>query len=258
MLDSASHLMNPVRLFAAALIISTGPALHGASTYVSTVAFGGGATSGNPAVNLSLSDGPIDLYIYFVPEPGDEPFISISLDIDLSTAGVADLIGFSVVNPNIVIPAAGDFVTGARWNGTGGSLDSRERITGLSGVSVVEEGLDIANDGSGVTLDQGYDPSASAFYFGSVTLNPVGLGNTELRFSVGSIGIARSGDRPQPVGPTASIQFGDPEPTSVSGDSFGSTGSIADAVIRVIPEPSTGVLLGAALLPVLLRRRRRG
>ena len=116
--------------------------------------------------------------------------------------------------------------------------------------------MDVSNDGSGAFRDAGYDATAGAFYFGSVTLNPVGVGSTDLSLLVGTGGVERLGDNPRPVGPTVSLTFGDAEPTSVFGDDFGATGTVVDATVTVVPEPTTAVLLGVGALPGLLCRRR--
>ena len=127
----------------------------------------------------------------------------------------------------------------------------------MSGVSVDRAGLNIAHDGTGGSLDEGYDATANAFYFGKVSFDPVGIGTTELHLTVGSGGVARTGDQPQPDGPTVSLLFGHGEPSVVLGDEFGATGTIADATIHVIPEPViTSLLWSGLLLGLLLRRVR--
>ena len=246
--------MKLLRSLTAIVAFSTGANLFGATAFFSEAGFGDGATVGNPTINKTIADSPFELHIYFVPDKSDAAFVGISLGVTSSTAGVADLSSFSVLNPDVLVGATD---VDDRWNSTGGSLVGTEEITNLSGVSVDKAGLDAANDGLATFRDAGYDTSASAFYFGKVELDPVGLGTTELSLSVGSIGIARVGDQPQPTGPTVSLTFGGSEPTTVLGDDIGGTGTVADATINVIPEPSTALLAGAGLFFCVLCRRRR-
>lgn len=241
-----------VLLFLACALFSASP-LPGASAFFSTKGFGEGASQGNPEVFVNQAAANVDLHVYFVPDSVDARYLGISFDVTSATAGIADLVTFSVLNPDILM---GAIDVDDRWNSTGGSINSTELLTNFTGVSIDKAGLDPTNDGSGSFLDAGYDSTAAAYYFGNVTFDPVGLGSTDLSLSVGPIGIARAGDKPQPVGPTASLQFGAPEPATVSGDDIGATGEIFDARINVIPEPSATLLVVAGLfLSCLLRRK---
>ena len=254
--------MKLFRIFTAAAVLTAGSTAFGASAYFSTVDFGGGASPGNPDIAFAnlASAVATDLHIYFVPGPGDPAYLGISIGVKSITPGVANLTNPIVMNYDIVIPAAGDLDSGDnRWDPVGVPGGTVDLISNFTGVAVSQKGLDVLNDGvaSGF-LDQGYDATASAFYFGKVTLDPVGEGSSEYFLTVGDIGIARSGDAPQPVGPTVSLTFGDAEPTAVLGDDFGGTGTMWDAriTIPVIPEPSTALLLGTGLLLGFFRRRR--
>jgi len=239
------------KVLTTAIAMATGSA-SGATVYFSTTGFGGGASLGNPDHTVAIGDANFDLHLYFVPEPGDAAFLGISVNLTSTVGGVADFVGLSVTNPDILVGAAD---VDDRWDGTGGTIPTPELISNMSGVAVTTAGLTIGNNGTGPFLDAGYDATAGAFYFGSITLDPVGLGTTEISISNGPIGTARAGDVPRPTGPVASIFYGD-DPTSVFGDDFGGTGTVTDATINVIPEPSTSILFGTGILFGFLRRRR--
>ena len=247
--------MKLLRILTAGIVLATGSAF-GATVYVSTTGFGGGAVLGNPVHTVDVGAANFDLHFYFIPDPGDAPFVGISVNAALTVGGVADFVGLSVLAPDVVVTAVPTIVTDSRWDGTGGTVTSPILITNMSGVAVTTAGLDVANDGSGALLDEGYDSSAGAFYFGSVTLDPLGVGTTVLSLSNGPIGTARVGDVPRPTGPVASLIYGDLEATTVFGDDFGGTGTTIDATINVVPEPSSFFLIGAGMLLSCLRRRR--
>jgi hypothetical protein len=241
----------------ATIVFATSSVAMGATAFFSTDGFGDGASIGNPHIqfNSLSSAAPADLHIYFVPESSDAKFLGISLGVRSTTPNVANMTAFSVSNFDFVI--APDTPLGeTRWNAAGVAGATVDLVSNLYGLSIDQAGLSVINDGVGSTfLDKGYDTSANAFYFGSVTLDPVGVGSTDYFLTVGDIGIARLGDNPQPTGPTASLTFGAAEPTSVFGDDFGATGTVYDAHITIIPEPSSILLLCSALVLSLRRRR---
>lgn len=250
--------MKLFRILTAAAVVATGSTAFGASVFFSTDGFGEGASLGNPDINYGSLSGaaPTDLHIYFVPEASDAKFIGISLGVNSTTPNVANMTAFSVSNFDFVV--APDTPLGQmRWNTVTDPSGTVDSVSNLNGISINQAGLAATNDGVGSAfLDKGYDATANAFYFGKVTLDPVGLGTSDYFLTVGDVGVARVGDQPQPAGPTVSMIFGASEPTSVLGDDFGATGTVYDARVTIVPEPSSALLLLCSSLVFGLRRRR--
>ena len=250
--------MKLFRFLTAAAVFATGSVAFGTTVFFSTDGFGEGASLGNPDISYSSVSGAAstDLHIYIVPDASDAPFIGISLGVRSTTPTVANMTAFSVNNFDLVI-APGTPLGQTRWNAVIEPSGTVDRVSNLNGISINQAGLAVFNDGVGSpNLDKGYDATADAFYFGKVTLDPVGIGTSDYFLMVGDIGVARAGDKPQPTGPTVSLIFGASESTPVLGDDFGASGSVYDARVTVIPEPSSAVLLLCATLAFGFRRRK--
>ena len=230
----------------ATLAVSITDQLPAAMVFMSESPFGAGAAASNPMVFKNPGD-VFDFHIYFVPAAGDNPYVSISLDVSSSNVATAAITGSSVPLFDILIPGAGGLDIGDRWSGVSAGTVSPGLVDNMTGVAVGVAGLDIANNGAGgpfTPTDEGYDATANAFYFGSVTVAVGGAGVSHLNLGVGAAGIVRNGDVPRPGSPQASIFFGSPEATARLGDDFGLFGTTADATVTVIPEPSAFTLLG--------------
>jgi len=239
------------------IVFATSSLAMGATAFFSTSGFGEGATVGNPDIQFDSTNSPTqDLHIYFVPESSDTKYLGISLGVRSTTPGVAEMTAFSVNNFDFV--SALDTPLGlSRWNTVGTPNGTADEVSNLTGVAIDQGGLFVGNDGkASATLDQGYDATADAFYLGQVTLDPVGEGTSDFFITVGDIGVARMGDQPQPTGPTVSLTFGASESTSVLGDDFGATGTVHDAQVTVIPEPTSAILLLCSTIVFGSRRRR--
>lgn len=219
-----------------ALLLGCCASSDAAVVFLSEQGFESGASPSNPELVKTNTDAPFDLHIYFVPDLGDPRYLEISLGVSSSTPGVASITAFTVLNPVILVGVA---PVAVRWDGVGGSLDSPQLISAMTGFADTSAGLNNAYDGSGAFRDAGYDSTAGAFYFGQITLDPTaGGGTTELNLLVGSDGVEREG-----ISPTGLV-FGFPESTLVLGDDIGATGTTYDARITVVPEPSAFAFLG--------------
>ncbi len=260
------QLMKPTRsvlVVLAALTLSLVPATpsFGATIFVSESGLNSGATLGNPSILKDVTDPAFDLNIYIIPDPVADvglTYLGLSLGVRLSTPGVARITGGAVPNYDILVAAAPGTDIDDRWDGaSGGTVSTDEFLDNMSGVSILADGIKLTNVGPLPGLfDDGYDTVAGAFHFATVTIDPsVGTGTTDLFLEVGGSGIARTGDLPAPSPMAASITFGDAEPTPVLGNVKGATGTMFDARITVVPEPSTILLLNLSLL-LLFRRNR--
>jgi len=207
----------------------------------------------NPSVTLAPG-AATTLHVYVVPDSGDAPFDTIAVNLDAATAGIVSASSFSVATPDITVAGVD---VGDRWDGTGGmtaAAGGTSLIVNMNGVAVTETGLDVDNDGSGLFLDEGFDSTAGAsgaFHFGSITLSADALGMTDLFLSTGSTKIVREGDTPASP---AMVTFGASD-TAVSGGTTGATGTVADAKVTVIPEPTSWLLLVIAVVVLGIFRK---
>ena len=215
-------------------ILALGSAAQAQSIFLSPVGtVGGGVSAGNPHVNHVPGEAPSSLFVWVT----DELLInqSFALNATLSPGGVIAFLGAQLFNPDVDSQNFPDSAfKSTRWQGTGGGVVTPLSITNFNAVSVtLGEGIDPANNGTGTfqVLDFGYDVAAGAFLLGRIDYEIVGEGLATLSLSVGPGDIVTNG-------------------ASLAGQfDYGS------AVISVIPEPASLLLLTAGGLALLRRRR---
>ena len=252
--------MKTITTISSLLLLTQAPACFGAaSVFFSNLGFGQGATLGNPTVMVNPSQ-TVDLHIYMIPDVADATYRSVAVDISTTNSTAVSAPSYSILGPGVVLGAT---LIGPRWDGTNALFGTGNTLlSNMAGVAVGAQGLNRLNNGaSGGALDEGYDASAGAFYFGSVSIQGDSPGSAELFFSVGQTLFVRDGDAAS--GEVAMVQFGVGD-APVSGQAptgpvsiAVAPGSLADATIVVVPEPHTMTLLVAMLAPLCLKRRRR-
>ena len=234
-LKRTSNVMGPCRslLYPVPLLLAAVAWCEGAVFYLSEHSPGNSASPTNPRFEIRTGD-DVTLHLYFEPDAADSRYLGIAVNIETSSPLVVNGTALQVVNPDVTVAGV---AVGTRWNDpVGGAIgDGTELFRNLAGVNVTARGLDAANIGGqpGVFLDEGFDPTSAAFYFGQVTLRAESAGVAELFLSVGNTLIAREGDTAES---SVMVQFGAGD-IAVSGAVAGATGTVADATITVLGDP---------------------
>lgn len=191
----------------------------------------------NPTFTLPGVGASLSLYIW-AELADDETIPGLAYDVVNTTPGIASATpgGHVVDNPVIL---------GPRWSATNlgvlGELVSGSNFVNVGG------GL----NGAAAALDPLYDASTSSYRVSKIDFIGDSIGSTEVFLGVGSAGIA-SGDAGAPI----FLGWGD---VSIANNAFGTTSSLADATIVVVPEPSCFgfACLGLIALPLFTLKRRR-
>ncbi|MEM9411888.1 MAG: PEP-CTERM sorting domain-containing protein [Planctomycetota bacterium] len=200
---------------------------------------GGGATQGDLDVNLTdagLNIGDQATVFLYYNSTNSELDTGAGLDLTFSNNDVLDFVSAETFEFDVVLAGNTGVDLGDRWGdsfGPAGDVQANS-ITGLNAFTVVNgDGIVQENDGTDTFLDTGYDGNNN-WLFGSVTVEIIGEGTTDVLISEGAIGIVNDG---APVAAT----FG------------GGTFTVGGAAI---PEPTTAGVLAMGLIGLVARRRR--
>jgi hypothetical protein len=129
-------------------------------------------------------------------------------------------------------------------------------IHGLQGFSVTGQQVIGAGIGPDTTnLDPGYDPAHNSWHLGSIHWIAHKPGHVELFLQIGDNGLNNAGAASRDTG----VVFGDLQDIVLNGETGRDQNSLRpDAIIWIIPEPSTwlmGLVACAGLIPMLRRRK---
>jgi hypothetical protein len=198
------------------------------STWISTVdSVGGGFLPGDAEVEVPLVIGETYSLYLWVRNNAEIP--SITYDLAVETAGVIELTGVEVFNPDVI---DGGSDIGDRWNlplAPGAISGDGQEISAFGAVNVNTVGLAPGTK----HLDVLYDPLADAALIARVDFHAIGLGNTTLVLD-------------------------DTPPVVIIDPPYFSVRSFGAATIRVVvPEPSAVWLATAGALVATIRLRRR-
>lgn len=206
----------------------------------------------NPVLN-ALPGAPVRLYVWAQITPPGTPnnatYNGVSLNATVSG------VGGSVTNSNFW-----NYTNGSYGNSTGRwqqFTQSRNATSATFAGAAVTTGAGVNNTNAANSSDSQYrrfrtdgTTRLDATLLGWVEFAGNTIGQTlEIRFSVGSLGIAQSQQPPQRI----YMGWGD-EDQAPLGNQFGVGTPIADASIRIIPEPASLALLGLAGLAAFRRR----
>ncbi len=180
--------------------------------------------------------------------PNNATYNGVSLRATVSGAGG------SVTNSNFWNYTNGTYGTTGRWQQFS---QSRDANSASFGGGAVVTGAGVNNTNAANTSDGQYKrfrtdgtTRLDATLLGWVEFAGATVGQTlEIRFSIGAQGIAQSGQPVQPI----YLGWGD-EAQAPLGNQFGASSPIADASIRIVPEPASLMLLGLAGLAAFRRR----
>jgi MYXO-CTERM domain-containing protein len=213
----------------------------------------------NPVRGVT-SGTPVRLWVWAQINPPGSPNnvtyngVSFTQNLTASGGGAGTISGFQFWN----------YTNGAYGNNTGRyQFFSNSPAGTTNGVAfagaAVTTGAGVNNTNTANTQDTQYRRFATngttridAVLLGRIDVTPTGpIGSqVQLRFAVGTSGIAQSGDADGPN--HIYMGWGD-EASAPLGNQFGGTTPGADATINIIPEPASLMLLGLAGLA--LRRR---
>ena len=197
---------------------------------------GEGAVQGDLAVNvgfdsdLNIGD-QLTLFLYYNTS-NSELDTGAGLDLSFSNDGVFGFVAAETFDFDVVLTFNPTVVINTRWGDAFGPANDVQMnsVTGLNAFTVVAgDGISDAGTGNGTFLDLGYDADSDAFLFGSVTVERLGAGETEILIEPGEIGIVHDGQ-------TVNATFG--------------------AAVFVVPEPGVMNILTVTLFGLLARRRR--
>jgi hypothetical protein len=224
------------------------------------------SAAGDPTADLGVnpvrSANPgeaVRLYVWAQIAPPGTPNnvtyngVSFTNNLTIAGGGAATISGFNFWNYT-----NGDLGNGAgRWQNFSQSAAGSTNNIAFAGAAVTA-GIGVTNSNAANTNDGQHRRFATngttridATLLGWVEVTGTAAGQSlELRFAVGQSGIAQSGDTNGPN--RVYMGWGD-EASAPLGNGFGASTPGADAIINVIPEPASLMLLGLAGLA--LRRR---
>ncbi len=224
------------------------PTSQAALIFFSRAGLGQGAILDNPELTLIVGE-EATLNIWASLEP-DEVLVSVGLDLETDTPGVVSYQNSEMINPAVVVGGSQAKISD-RWstvsNGDPGAGSLLAQDLWGQAIGLPNGALDQGHTGTPF-LDQGYDQDMDTFLLGSVTLQADRVGTTSLHFLVDEILILRDVD-----GTTlgARVTFG-VDDVEVDGATEGAKGDNPDAIINVVPEPSS--LLTLAIGFAAIRR----
>ena len=219
-------------------------------------------TETNPIVNMTAGQS-VTVYIWY-QRYGHPSGLTANIAGD-----VLNVLGLDLVSSNPIISRTGhtidnpndDFITGVdRWESTGTGLAPNTAML-IDDSNVVRAG---SGSFFGKTYDPGRDPVTSAIpkpvpennagvaRYGTLTLQALSAGSTQLRFRVGDAGISYV----NASNPTDATNFGWGD-AAIPGASKGSASTLADLTINVVPEPSSLVLWGIGAVGLVVMGTRR-